>query len=189
MTQGEGVDGGWQSLSPNPPAAPTFKVARSRLSRRGWGARKSGDELTLSQARVQEEEVVMWKRIRTKAWQQCLATGQSFGSFIKAISEVLWRQRKASASAMGREVILEVRGGWGTEKWGYNWGCERREFFMFIFYADGNDSGERGKYWDSIKETEGVPQGVKSCYRPTGGRNWHLVRQEISNSLHEREGS
>lgn len=53
---------------------------------------------------------------------------------------------KASASAMGREVILEVWGGRRMEKWGYSWGCERREFFMFVFYADGNDSGEKGRY-------------------------------------------
>lgn len=42
---------------------------------------------------------------------------------------------EVSGSAGGREVILEIWGCWGTEKWCYNRGYERWRVFHVYFCA------------------------------------------------------
>lgn len=69
------------------------------------------------------------------------------------------------------------------------------EFFMFIFYADGNDSEEKGRHQGSRKEKERLCQprtevlGKTGVGHPTGDRNWHLVRWEISSISRVKERS
>lgn len=147
---------------------------------------KADPEATLGSKR---REWWSGKRIRTKTWPCDLATWQSLESSQRSY---WWPVRaEGLASAVSREVILEIWGCWGTERWGYSRGYERRGIFHVYFLCILEWLRREGELLRQQKGERGYPKEWSPWgSHPAGGRDRHLLRWEISNSSScAKEGS